>query len=163
MRIAVRYGVKFPALFLRHFTAFVLKYEVGRAYLHRLAAYLAGYAVGDDILHLAVQLIVAQPQLLCPAHNGVGHGVREVFLKAGGQAQHLAAVPPAEGDYIHHLRAGPGEGAGLVEHDGVCRGHGLQELSALDGYVMRAALPHGREHCQRHGQLERAGEVYHQH
>ena len=38
-----------------------------------------------------------------------------------------------EGHDLDHRGAGVGEGAGLVEDDGVGLGHGLQELAALDG------------------------------
>lgn len=56
-----------------------------------------------------------------------------------------------------------GQRAGLVEHDGVRLGHRLQKASALDGDVIAAALPHGGQHRDGDGQLERTGEVHHQH
>ena len=52
----------------------------------------------------------------------------------------LAAVPerltavveqPVEGHYLHHLRGGAGEGAGLIEHDGICLRQRFQILAAL--------------------------------
>ena len=55
-----------------------------------------------------------------------------------------------------------GQGAGLVKHDRIRPGDGLQIFSALDGDMIAAAFPHGREHRQRHRELERAGEVHHQ-
>ena len=55
-----------------------------------------------------------------------------------------------------------GQGAGLVEDNGVGLGQGFQILAALDGDMVAAALTHSRKHRQRHGQLQRAGEVDHQ-
>ena len=56
-----------------------------------------------------------------------------------------------------------GQGAGLVKNDGVGGSHRLQELAALDGDMGPSRLPHGGEDRQRHGQLQGAGEVHHQH
>ena len=100
--------------------------------------------------------------LLGGADDGVGHRVREVLLKAGGKAQHVVLLALAEGDDVHHLRGGAGQGAGLVEDDGVGLGQRFQILAALDGDVGRAALAHGGEDGQRHRELERTGEVHHQ-
>ena len=115
-----------------------------------------------DVLHLGVHLLVGDAALLGGTHHGVGHGVGEVFFQAGGQLQHFALVTAGEGDHVHHLRGGAGEGAGFIEHDGVRLGEGLQILAALDRDVIAAALAHGGQHSQRHGELQRAGEVHHQ-
>ena len=100
--------------------------------------------------------------LLGGTHHGVGHGMGKVLFQTGGQLQNFALVAAGEGHDLHYLRGGTGEGAGLVEHDGVCLGQGFQILAALDGDVIAAALAHGGKHGQRHGELERAGEVHHQ-
>ena len=60
-------------------------------------------------------------------------------------------------------RRGVGERAGLVEDDGIRVRDRFDEASALDGDMMRAALAHRGEHGNRHGQLQRAGEIHHQH
>ena len=155
-------GVELFLLVCGHDALFILKDEVMAADDHALAAHAAGDAVCHDVLHLGVHLLVGDAALLGGAHHGVGHGVGEVLLQAGGQLQHFALVTAGEGDHIHHLRGGAGEGAGLVEHDGVRLGEGLQILAALHGDVVAAALAHGGQHRQRHGELERTGEVHHQ-
>ena len=86
-----------------------------------------------------------------------------VLFEARGEAEHLAFLIAAEGDDSCDLGRGVGERAGLVKDDGVCLGDGFEEAPALDGDVMAAALAHGREHRDGHGELERAGEVDHQH
>ena len=86
MRIVRRDCIKPPALPLRYHTAAILKNEMCRAYLHCLLAHTAGYPVGHYVLHLAVQLVVAQSKLLCPADNCVRHRVRKVLFQACGQA-----------------------------------------------------------------------------
>ena len=55
-----------------------------------------------------------------------------------------------------------GQGARFIKHDGVGLGQSFQIFSALDGDVVVAALAHGGEDGQRHGELEGAGEVHHQ-
>ncbi len=55
-----------------------------------------------------------------------------------------------------------GQGTRFIKHDGVGLGQGFQIFSALDGDVVVAALAHGGEDGQRHGELEGAGEVHHQ-
>ena len=86
----------------------------------------------------------------------------EVLFQTCGQLQNFALVAAGEGHDLHYLRGGTGEGAGLVEHDSVGLGQGFQILAALDGDVIAAALAHGGEDGQRHGELECAGEIHHQ-
>ena len=162
MRIVRRDCIKPPTLTIRHNAAAVLKNEVRRANLDGLFAHAAGYPMGDYVLHLAVQLIMAQSKLLCPADNCVRHRVREVLLQACGQAQHFVPVLAAEGDDVRHLRAGACERTGLVKDNRVGACHRFKELSALDCDVVCTAFSHGGQHGQRHGQLESAGEVDHQ-
>ena len=96
-------------------------------------------------------------------HHGVGHGVGIVLLQAGRQPEHLRLVPAAEGHHRRHLRRRVGQRTRLVEDHRVRRGHRLEEAPAAHGDVPAAALPHGREHRNGHRQLQRAGEVHHQH
>ena len=86
-----------------------------------------------------------------------------MLFQTGSHPQHLSFVSATEGDDLCHLGAGMGQGAGLVKNDGIGCGHCLQEFTALDGDMCVSSLPHSREHCQRHGQLQGAGEIYHQH
>ena len=96
-------------------------------------------------------------------HHGVGHGMWEVFLQTGSQPQHFGFLFAAEGHHLSHPGTGVGQGAGLVENDGVGRSHRLQELAALDSDMGPSRLPHGGEDGQRHSQFQCAGEVHHQH
>ena len=70
-------------------TLFVLEHEVMAADDHLLTAHAAGDAVCHDVLHLGVHLLVGDAALLGGTHHGVGHGVGEVLLQAGGQTEHL--------------------------------------------------------------------------
>ncbi len=127
------------------------------------AVYRAGDAVGHQVLHLGVHLLVGQAPLLGGLNHGVGHGVGEVLLQAGGQAEHFRLLVPTEGDHLGHHGAGMGQGTRLVKDDGVRLGHGLQVFSALHGHMEAAGLAHGGENRQGHGQFQSAGEVHHQH
>ena len=119
--------------------------------------------MGHDVLHLRVVLLVGQAPALGLLHHGGGHGVGIVLLQTRRQTQHLLSVVTPEGDHVLHRGDGVGEGTGLVEHHGIRLGHGLQEAATLDGDVIAAALPHGGEHGDGHGELQSAGEVHHQH
>ena len=106
---------------------------------------------------------MAQAPALGLLHHGVGHGMGEVLLQTGSQPQHFGFLFATEGHHLSHPGAGVGQGAGLVENDGVGGSHRLQELAALDGDMGPSRLPHGREDGQRHSQFQGAGEVHHQH
>ena len=148
---------------LRDDHLFILKDEVGAADAHLLPIHRAGDAVGHQVFHLGVALLVVQPPAAGFLHHGVGHGVGEVLLQAGGQTEHLRLLHAIEGNDLGHPGAGVSEGAGLVKDDGVRFGHGFQELAAFDGDMLPSRLPHGGEHGQGHGQLQGAGEVHHEH
>ena len=141
----------------------ILKDKVGTADNDPLALHSTGNAVRHQILHLRVHLLVVQSPIPCRLHHGVGHGVGEVLLQAGSKAQHLRRTAAAKGNHPIHHRRGMGQGAGLIKDDGIRLCHPLKELAALDGHVIVARLPDGRQNRQRHGQLQRAGEVHHQH
>ena len=143
--------------------ALILEDEVGAADAHLLALHRAGDAVGHQILHLGVALGMVEAAAFGLGHHGAGHRMGEVLLQTGSQPQHLGLVVPAEGHHLRHPGAGVGQGAGLVKDDGVGPGRRLEEFAALDGDMVPPGLPHGREDGQRHGQLERAGKVHHQH
>ena len=142
--------------------ALVLKNEVGAADDHPRAAHPAGNAVRHDILHLGVHLFVGDAPLLGGADDSVCHRMGEMLFQTGSKLQYLLLPAAGEGHHLHHLRSGVGEGAGLIEHDGVCLCQRFQILAALYSDVVFPALPHGREHRQRHGKLQRTGEIHHQ-
>ena len=100
-------------------TLFILKDEVVTANDHALAAHAACNAVGHDVLHLGVHLLMGNAALFGGTHHGVGHGMGKVLFQTGGQLQNFALVAAGEGHDLHYLRGGTGEGAGLVEHDSV--------------------------------------------
>ena len=161
--VLVGQGVELGLLPFGDDALLVLKDEVGAADDDLLLAHPAGDAVGNDVIDFGVHLLVGEVLVLGGLDHGVGHGVGEVLLQAGGQAEHVVLLLAVEGHDLDHGGAGAGEGAGLVEDDGVGLGQGLQELAALDGRVAAAGLAHGRQHGQRHGQLQGAGEIDHQH
>ena len=148
---------------LRHAAALILKDEVRAADENLLVVHNARNAMRHDVLHLRVILLVRQAAALGLSHDGVGDGVGIVLLEARGKAEHFTLLVAAEGDDLRDLGRGVGERAGFVEDDGVRLGNGFEEAPALDGDVIAAALAHGREHRDGHGELERAGEVDHQH
>ena len=158
-----RQGVKALLFALWNDAALILKDKVGAADEDPLPIDGAGDAVGHQIFHLGVVLLVTQASALRLLHHGVGHGMGEVLLQAGGQPQHFGFLLGAERYHLSHPGAGVGQGAGLVKDDGIGSRHSLQEFAALDGDVGASRLPHGGEDGQRHGQLQRTGEVHHQH
>ena len=123
----------------------------------------AGNAVRYDILNLRVHFLVRQIALTRSADNGVRHGVREVLLQAGCNAQHVVFGATTERDNPGNNRAGMRQCAGLVKYNGICLRDSLEELAALDRDMIHACLTHGGQNRQRHSQLERTGEVNHQH
>jgi hypothetical protein len=162
VRILRRQGVKFGGLSGRNVAALILKDKVLAADDGLLAADGAGNAVRYDILHLAVHLIMADALCGSGLHNGVRHRVGVMLLQTGGNAKDLVLCAGAERNDLHNGRGGMGQRAGLVKNDGVGVGQCLKILAALDCDVVAAALPHCGQHRQRHRELQRTGEVYHQ-
>ena len=163
MRIRRRQRPEFFLVARRHMAAFILEDEVRAADDDLFALDHAGDAVRDDILHLRVVFLVAQSALLCRLDHGVCHRVRVVLFQARGKTQHVFFFVIGKGDDVCDFRRGVGERAGLVEDDGVCICNCLEESAALDGDVGRACLAHGGQNRNRHGKLERAREIDHQH
>ncbi|CAN4028581.1 NADPH-dependent glutamate synthase, partial [Dysosmobacter welbionis] len=156
-------GVKLGPLLGGNYALLVLEDEVGTADAHLLPVHGAGDAMGHQILHLSMAFLMAQAPAFGLLHHGVGHGVREVLLQAGGQTEHLRLLLAVEGDDLCHPGAGVGEGARLVKNDGVRLGSRLQELAAFHGDVLFSRLPHGGQYRQGHSQLQGTGEVHHEH
>ena len=142
--------------------ALVLENKVSAADDHPLAPYPAGNAMGHDVLHLGVHFFVRDSPLLGSTDDGVCHGMGEMLFQTGGKLQYLLLPAAGERHHLHHLWGGTGEGTGLIEHDGVRLCQRFQILAALYGDVIFPALPRGRERRQRHGKLQRTGEVHHQ-
>ena len=103
--------------------------------------------MGHHVLHLGVELVVVdKPAALGLGHDGTGHAVREVFLDAGGQAQHVLLRGLREGYDAAHGGRGVGQRAGLVKDHGVGCGQGLQVLAAAHGHAGAHSLVHGAHH-----------------
>ena len=162
MRILRGQSREFFRVLLRDCAALVLKDEVRAADQDGLSVHHAGNAVRHNVLHLRMVFLVGQAALFRFLDHGVRHGVRVMLLQTRGKAQHLALVLAAEGHDLRNRRLRVGQRAGLVKDDRVGLGDGLQKAPALDGNMIAAALAHGRKHRDRHGQLERAGEIDHQ-
>ena len=124
--------------------------------------YIGCYAVGHDVVHPGMHLFVDQPAFHCLVYHRVGHGVGEMFLQAGSNAQQLFLSHVIEYHHIRHLGPGLCQGSCLVKDNGVGSSHCLHVLAALYRNMVAAGLPHGREHGQGHGQLQCAGEIHHQ-
>ena len=83
MGVFRRQRVEFAALARRNIAALVLKDKVLAADNGLLAADLAGNAVGDDVLHLAVHLVVADALCGSGLYDSVRHRVGVVLLQTG--------------------------------------------------------------------------------
>ena len=142
----------------------VLKEEVGAADAHLVAIDTGGDAVRDDIADLGVELaVVREPARLGLGHDGAGHAVREVLLNAGREAQKLVLGCLGAADHARHGRSGVGEGARLVEDDGVGRGKRLEVLAAAHGHAEAGGLVHRAHHGERRRELDGARVVDHEH
>src|SRR5699024_8598927 len=102
VRILRRQGIKAFLLALWNDAALILKDKVGAADENLLLIDGACDAVSHQILHLGVVLFVAQAPALGLLHHGVGHGMGEVLLQAGGQPQHFGFLFAAEGHHLSH-------------------------------------------------------------
>ena len=162
MGVFLRQRVEFRLFALRDYAAFVLKDKVGAADDNLFVLHGAGNAVSHHILHLRVVFLVIQPQPPGFRHHSVGHGVGIVLLQTGGQTQHFTGTVPVKGHNLGYGRGGAGQRAGFVKHHGIGLSHSLHKPAALDGNMIPAALPHGGEHGNGHGQLQCAGEVHHE-
>ena len=127
-----------------------------------LAVNLGGNAVCNHVVHLGVHLLMPDTALLCLADHGVCNGVRVVLLKASRNLQCFCLFHVIEGLNLHDSRRSAGQRSGLIKDDGICLRNGLHELAALHGYIAIARLTDCREHGERHGELQRTGEIDHQ-
>ena len=163
MGVFQRQGVELFLLSGWNRTAFVLKNKVGAADEHTLLPDKAGNPMRHQVIHLRVELFVFEATALCFLHNGVGHRVGKMLFQAGRQPQHLRFLVPAEWYHPGYPGTGAGQGAGLIEYHRIGLGDLFQKLPALYRDMLPAGLTHGGEYGQRHGELQRAGKVHHQH
>ena len=163
MAVLLGQGVEGGLLSRRDSAALILKDEVGAANDDPPAVYRTGDAVGHQVLHLGVHLLMGQIPLPGGLNHGVGHGVGEMLLQAGAQPEHFQLLVPTEWDHLSHHGVGMGQGTRLVKNNGIRLGHSFQVLSTFHGHMEAAGLAHGGENRQRHGQFQSAGEVHHQH
>ena len=141
----------------------VFKHKVSAADDNLFPLHHAGNAMRHNILHLGMVLLVVKPPHLCLLHHGVGDGMGIVLLQAGCQTEHFRCGMPTEGNNLSHLGGRVGQGAGLIKDDGIGLRHVFHKPPALDGDMILGTLPHGAEHRNGHCQLQRTGEVHHQH
>ena len=141
----------------------VLKHEVVAADDDLFAVHAACDAVRDDIAHARMAFLMGDMAVFRLGHDGLGHGVRVVLFKTRSEREHVVFFLAAERHDCRHARSGMGQRAGLIKDDGVRLRHRLHEAAAFDGDVMDAGFLHAGEHRDRHGELERAREIDHQH
>ena len=83
MGVLRRQRVKALPFSLRHHAALIFEHKMGAAHHHLLAACRAGNAVGHQVFHLGVHLLMGKAPLTGRLDHRVGHGVGEVLLQAG--------------------------------------------------------------------------------
>src|SRR4028119_2367471 len=88
--------------------------------------------------------------------DGPGDGMLGGVLQRAGQPQHLRAVLTGGGDDVEQGHPAGGDGAGLVQDDGVDPAGGLQHLGALDEDDALGTAPGAHEQRRGRGQPERA-------
>ena len=96
-----------------------------------------------------------------PVGGGAGDGLRDrvfggVLHRAGERSSSTSSMPSAGCTPSRVMRAG-GDGAGLVEHDGVDPAGGLQHLGPFDQDAELGAAAGADQQRGRGGQAERAG------
>ena len=141
----------------------VLKHEVVAADDDLFAVHAARDAVRHDVIHARMALLVGDAALFRLGHNGLGHRVRVMLLKTGREREHVVFFLAAERHDRRHARRGMGQRAGLIKDNGVRLRHRFHKAAALDGNVVDTGLLHTGEHRDRHGELECAREIDHEH
>ena len=92
--------------------------------------------------------------------DGLGDGVLGGVLEGTGEAEDLVGVDAVDGDHVDECHAAGGDGAGLVEHDGVDLAGRFEDLGALDQDAELGAAAGPDEQRRRGGEAEgaRAGD-----
>ncbi|MNG99669.1 hypothetical protein D3C79_588470 [compost metagenome] len=138
---------------------FVFLDEVARAHHDALAVDLACDPVGDDELYLGVIEVTALDAAGC-LHHGDGQRVEVVLLHRGGEPDEIVRrVGGIEGHRVGHHQIPVGQGAGLVEDEGIGFREALEGRGPLDENARLACGIHGRLERHRGGELEGAGVV----
>ena len=107
---------------------FVLQDKVGAADQDSFSAHSAHDTVSDDVFHLGVVFLMAKAPALGLLHHGVGHGVGEVFLQAGGQPQHFSFVLSAKGITLATLGQAWVRVPVFVKDNGIGGSYSLQKI-----------------------------------
>ena len=89
--------------------------------------------------------------------DGLGDGVLGGVLEGTDEAEHLVAVGAVDGDDVDERHAAGGDGAGLVEHDGVDLSGRFEDLWSLDEDPELGAAAGADEQRGRGGETEGAG------
>ena len=89
--------------------------------------------------------------------DGLGDRVFGGVLEGAGEAQHVVGVDAVDGDDVDEGHAAGGDGAGLVEHDGVDPAGRFEDLGSLDEDAELRAAAGADEERGRCGQPEGAG------
>ena len=95
--------------------------------------------------------------LLRGGDDGGGERMLAAALDAGRELQHLRLVEAGQGHDRDHFRFSFGEGAGLVDDQGVDLFHALQRLGILDQHAGVRAAADADHDRHRRGQPQRAG------
>ena len=98
--------------------------------------------------------------LFCPSRldDGPGDGVMAGIFRRRHQFQQVSSF----GIHPHHPEIAGGQGAGLVEHEGIHLRQVFQGDAALGDHARPAHRAHAREIGQGHGDDQRAGTADHQ-
>ena len=89
--------------------------------------------------------------------DGVGDGVLGGVLECAGEAERVGGVGAVDGDDVDECHAAGGDGAGLVEDDGVDLAGRLEDLGSLDEDPELGAAAGADEECGGCGESEGAG------
>ena len=98
-------------------------------------------------------------QLLRLVENGQGNGVMELLLGGGGEEQDLFFGETVAGDDAADLGSFPGQGARLVEEDGIDLVHQLERPAVLDQDALAGTEGQRGEHGQRGGHPDPGAEI----
>jgi len=88
--------------------------------------------------------------------DGARQGVLAVAFDGGGEAQHVVAAPPVQGDDVTDLRTSLGERTGLVEGDDPQVGGLLEVRAALDQDPVPCRVAESGEDAHRRRDHQRA-------
>ena len=117
--------------------------------------------MGNDILHIGMELFVCQSLLQRTLHHGACHRMREMFLQACRLPQHFIFGFSTERNHTDNRRFCLCDRSRLIKHDRIRLRNRLQKLSALYGNVIIRRFLNGRQYRDRHCHLKRTGVIHH--